>query len=165
MRAQSLEKYREAVRLNPCPKCGAPPREPCTGKTGRERISNHRERFPDSKRRIDWNDFVLKDIEGYVVYVIIHPITKQIVYVGQTGNFKKRQMAHIKSGFRGAKYNPIRKWLFDLRQQGLTPEFKAVEHCDDEESSLEAETKWVYHYRRLGAELLNNWRIHKLPLS
>ena len=99
----------------------------------------------------------------WTVYAIRDPRTSQVVYVGQTKNFAKRQKAHLRCQRKPRvriKTTNIKTWLYDLGQVHLLPVFERLGEYPTEQESLDQETRWVQHFRSKGHPLLNRWRIH-----
>jgi len=56
------------------------------------------------------------------LYLILDPTTKQIRYVGATGNFRKRIESHCSAG----SPMPVGRWIAQLRREGKRPIFVKV---------------------------------------
>lgn len=80
------------------------------------------------------------------IYGLCCPITNEVRYVGQTKSPKERYVAHIYSGV-----NNIRKWVTELKQQGLKPYMKILDVFDKDDVS-EEEKFYISKYKNL----LNN---------
>src|SRR5574344_2667050 len=80
------------------------------------------------------------------IYGLCCPITNEVRYVGQTKSPKERYVAHIYSGV-----NNIRKWVAELKQQGLKPYMKILDVFDKDDVS-EEEKFYISKYKNL----LNN---------
>ena len=77
------------------------------------------------------------------IYALIHPISKEIRYIGKTLNLKQRLMSH-KSSFK--KTTHVSNWISSLLKQNLSPEMIIIETCD--ESNWEKREKhWIAYYR------------------
>src|SRR5665213_2683849 len=84
------------------------------------------------------------------VYILKHPITGEIRYVGCTTDPEKRLRSHI-SCCRNRSYEK-EIWIADLLDKGLRPVMEVIE-CTDQPGARER--FWILHYRRAGALLLN----------
>lgn len=108
---------------------------------------------------------VSKNIQQtYTTYLIRHPTTQKVFYIGQTSDFTKRCKEHLRISKRGRpniKTENIKTNMYDLLASGLEPNFEIIEICGSEEESLTSETKWVQHYAELGEPLLNRWKEHR----
>lgn len=144
------------------------------GVKGKNLLSVHKDRIAASLHK----DFVAHDADkpifarylkstqvpnavGYVVYGISDPLTGKVVYVGQTGDLRKRVRGHLRRGLQFARHPPIRRWLYDVMHSDRALEFIVLESCVDEACSLLAEAAWVEKLSSQGHPLLNNWKIHK----
>ncbi|MEL6103283.1 MAG: hypothetical protein AAFR68_18455 [Pseudomonadota bacterium] len=99
----------------------------------------------------------------YVTYAIFDPRSKWPVYVGQTGNFERRQADHLTT-HRERKAHPpgsLQHWLKATHKARLEPEFLVLDLVETEAESLKSETKWVEKFAQLGFPLLNRWDEHK----
>lgn len=67
----------------------------------------------------------------YKIYVLIHPDTNEINYVGVTtqDNPKMRFYQHIHSA--KSKNTVVAKWIYSLIQQGLKPVMDIIDICDE----------------------------------
>lgn len=91
------------------------------------------------------------------IYVLLHPETEEIRYVGWTKNtLQQRLQSHVeeankyqKTG-KGKTYKNM--WVLSLIREGLRPIIRLVEET---ETPGEAERKWIAHYRSIGARLTN----------
>ncbi|MBL4642846.1 MAG: GIY-YIG nuclease family protein [Flavobacteriaceae bacterium] len=100
----------------------------------------------------------------YWTYAIIDPITRHLVYIGQTGNFERRKSEHLKPPRTKKTKHPkgsIKAWLAEAHAQKLTPQFMILETVETEEESLLSECKWVEKFSTIGHPLLNRWEEHK----
>lgn len=99
-------------------------------------------------------------IGRYVVYAIIDPRTDDPIYVGQTGNFEKRQHQHLRNAETGRAHRVSRR-MAEILHRGDVPAFKVLERCSTEDESLQAESEWVKRYTERGHDLCNNTREHR----
>lgn len=58
-----------------------------------------------------------------VVYAIIDPYSKEVVYIGYTMNYKNRVSYHLNCGW---EQNKKAKYVKSLKEQGVKPEFKII---------------------------------------
>lgn len=100
---------------------------------------------------------------AWTTYAVRDPDTREVVYVGQTSDFERRQRAHQRVGLKrpGFGAQNIKTWMWDTISAGKTPLFEALELCDTELSSLASETRWVEEFTRRGYKLLNRWWEHR----
>lgn len=148
-----------------CPRCSAQPGQPCTGKRGQPRARYHRERL-EQQAETDHIDALMEclgipEVDGFVVYGIRDPETENFVYIGQTGRFRKRVRDHLRNGQRPRSSPPVKKWLYEAMRSGLLPTFEVLQHCVDEQASLDEETAQIRKLTADGIVLLNNWKIHR----
>lgn len=84
------------------------------------------------------------------IYTLIDPRDDKVRYVGATLNIKATVSRHISQ--------PVNKkktaWIAELKSQKLRPRIEVVDTATVP-TRLEVERKWVSHYLRLGADLLN----------
>lgn len=84
----------------------------------------------------------------YKIYVLIHPVTRKIRYVGVTSqdDLKMRFYQHIHSAkIKGTK---VSKWVYSLLQQGLEPVMHIIDFCD-ETNWEEVEKSYISKYEGL----------------
>lgn len=94
-----------------------------------------------------------------IVYAIVDPETEEPFYVGETGNFVRRQKAHLRTAHERTKRAAAK--IAQILANGQLPIFKAIEFCDSKEAALEAETKWIKHYVQRGYTVWNRLREHR----
>jgi GIY-YIG catalytic domain/NUMOD3 motif len=85
------------------------------------------------------------------IYVLCHPETLEIRYVGKTINIHKRMVAHKNEKRETRKC----RWLKYLANRGLAPAIFIIDVVQDNEWE-EAERKWIRHFKDLGARLTNH---------
>lgn len=83
------------------------------------------------------------------IYTLAHPLTKKVMYVGQSRNPGLRRLRHLgpEASFR------VQSWVSELASQGLIPDMTIVEHVSEEEANA-AERRWIGKCRVHG-RLLN----------
>jgi hypothetical protein len=115
---------------------------------------------PKINFKIEQNNKVAEpDGKDYITYVLIDPRDKKPFYVGQTSNFEKRKKVYLKK-----KKNPFRKvdkYIADLYNNRLEPEFYIAEHCTNLDDSIQSELKWVRYCLDKGYNLMNRWKEHR----
>lgn len=87
------------------------------------------------------------------VYALTDPDTEEVCYIGRTVNPYKRNLAHGDVSLRWDK-SPKAKWMAELKAQGKTPNMHVLEACAFD-GWQEGEQRWISHYRKVGAPLLN----------
>jgi DNA-binding Xre family transcriptional regulator len=95
------------------------------------------------------------------VYVLFHPITDVIAYVGITDNPYRRYGDHCR-----VKINddsPKAAWIRGLKEKNLRPSMKIVECVEVDEYARDRELYWIQHYLNLGIKLVNVVNNHPLP--
>lgn len=84
------------------------------------------------------------------IYIVKHPITLEVRYVGQTCKGKSRFRKHLIT----VKPQPISCFIQSLISNSLLPIFEIIEYC--EVSKLdEREKYWISYYRSICTNLLN----------
>lgn len=88
----------------------------------------------------------------YYIYLIIHPLTDEPVYVGQAVDVMKRLGSHLsKDNLGNWELDHFFKYLGDLY---LFPKFKVLEKCTAYNVNAR-ERYWVQHYAAIHPGLLN----------
>lgn len=87
------------------------------------------------------------------IYLLKHPITKEIKYVGKTSNLKRRYEQHIYISCKGK--NHLANWLNSLKKENLKPEIESIDFVD-KEVWKEKEIYWIAYYKQLGFKLCNH---------
>ncbi len=86
------------------------------------------------------------------VYVLAHPLTEEVGYVGITNNLYLRFKAHLEDRSpKNAKVN----WIKNLKREGLIPSLRVLECPNTLESAEERERYWIRYYLDQGACLTN----------
>lgn len=86
------------------------------------------------------------------IYVLKHPITNEVRYVGKTTNPKTRLYNHIQMVNIGKTH--CKSWIKSLLIQSLKPILQVIEECDKDCSIREQ--YWIEYYKRLGNKLCNH---------
>jgi hypothetical protein len=74
------------------------------------------------------------------IYVLKCPITQKIKYIGQTNNFKRREIQHhYKSNYSFL----LKKWCAGLEKEGLKPIFEILLICDDSKQKDKIESALI----------------------
>jgi GIY-YIG catalytic domain len=95
------------------------------------------------------------------IYALLDPRSNEVRYVGKTNNPVKRKNNHSSPSQAELHGRAKNKWVIELREIGLRPEFKILEECD-ENNWNERERFWIAHYggirkllnARLGGEIV-----------
>lgn len=87
------------------------------------------------------------------IYALCEPGTGIVRYIGQSVNVSQRYQFHIHS--LGAVETPCKRWILQLKQQGLKPTLKVLEVLPPDTPGGEAEDKWIHFYLGQGADLTN----------
>jgi len=82
------------------------------------------------------------------VYIISHPETKEIVYVGCTKNIDQRALVHENS------ITDLGNWIKNLIELNLKPVYTIAEMAPEYGYS-EIERKWILKYHQEGCKLFN----------
>ena len=99
-------------------------------------------------RRIKKEIIVVKVVE---FYILKHPITGAVFYVGQTiCGLSKRLSNHISH-----PYARVKEFVNPLKEQGLKPIIERVDSCLTTEDWEEKERFYIKKYRDLGFDLAN----------
>lgn len=92
-----------------------------------------------------------KELKAPGIYCLKHPETKEVRYVGQSKNIRKRYLdGHLRSP-RTSNY-PVSRWVNKLLDLGLTPEIEVLEYCNN---PIDSEKMWIDKFKAEGARLLN----------
>ncbi|MDN7916587.1 hypothetical protein QZM99_00585 [Burkholderia gladioli] len=89
------------------------------------------------------------------VYALVDPRDNRVRYIGMSKHVGARHIEHVHAAGRPA--DPRRKWIVELRQEGLTPEFVLLEGFDvyDRVQLRAAEHRWIAKFRHRGEADLN----------
>lgn len=91
------------------------------------------------------------------IYALIHPLTKEMRYIGSTVNTRRRYYQHY-SG-RTSCY----EWVNELRQSSLRPGLVMLEKVKFEEREIE-ENKWLLFYKEK-VDLINSRQTNGRPFG
>jgi len=89
------------------------------------------------------------------IYVLKHPTTNEIKYVGKTINLKRRYYSHIQDSKRlvnNKRY--LLNWIRSLLKENLKPVMEVIEICEIS-NWQEREIYWINHYRMTNSKLCN----------
>lgn len=86
------------------------------------------------------------------IYILEHPITKQIVYVGKTNNPLRRHHYHWTVGYK--TNNKLGQWLKSLKHVKLKPNLNVIDEIEGEWEWLEQ--YWISQFRTWGFDLKNH---------
>lgn len=87
------------------------------------------------------------------IYVLKHPETGEVRYVGKAKDPRDRYHSHIHASKSSSKL-PVVRWIAKLKQDGLLPIMEMIELTPDE-NFAKREQAWVAHYRSKVSSLLN----------
>lgn len=76
------------------------------------------------------------------IYVLKHPISNEIRYVGKTTNLKLRLQSHIDYSRSKRKQRPVSDWINSLLVNGTKPAIEQIDVCS-EENWVEKERYWI----------------------
>lgn len=90
-----------------------------------------------------------------LIYGLIHPVTGELRYIGQTTNGKSYCNKYYRTSF--AKQNrPVSCWIRKLQSSGLNPEIYFFEENVETKNRLnELEIFYISYFKSLGSNLLN----------
>lgn len=103
----------------------------------------------------------------HIVYLIIDPETDEPFYVGETNDFERRKIAHLRSAQRQADLPAAKRSkraaakMAEILATGREPAFKAVEFYESKESALTAESAWVKRCAERGFRVWNRTYEHR----
>jgi hypothetical protein len=86
------------------------------------------------------------------IYILRHPETRQIHYVGKTNCLGARRKGHEQAGGRPMR---VREWVKSLREAGMRPTIEAIETVSPASDWQNRERYWIAYYKALGCDLLN----------
>jgi group I intron endonuclease len=90
--------------------------------------------------------------DNIFIYAIVHPIKKQVVYIGKTTVGKKRFKMHLWDIKKPNR--PIKCFIAKYVNIGIHPLFEILEYVAGEEID-EREKYWISFYKQSGLSLLN----------
>lgn len=82
------------------------------------------------------------------IYALLHPVSKELKYIGKTVNIKKRFKYHCYENYE----TRTGRWLKSIRP--LKPEMLIIDECF--ENWQENEIFWIAYFKFLGVELTNH---------
>src|SRR5437016_5199361 len=85
------------------------------------------------------------------IYAFRDPITKRVMYVGQSIDIEYRLRSHS----RVYRHSRLSGWLGGLKQAGLKCETEILERCESELDLDIAEKKWIRRFKATGEAELN----------
>jgi group I intron endonuclease len=81
------------------------------------------------------------------IYAIIHPITKEIKYIGKTKkSLGLRLSAHLYESKVAKEKTHKHNWILKCTREGLRPEIILLEECNEDEWQ-ELEIKWINKFK------------------
>lgn len=87
------------------------------------------------------------------IYILRHPLTNKIRYVGKTNNIKKRLKNHINATRRGVKSHK-NNWIKGLLNEGLKPKMEVIDEIDSD-NWVWLEQYWIAQFKAWGFNLTN----------
>ena len=87
------------------------------------------------------------------IYILQHPITKEIRYVGKTNNPKMRFQNHV--NIRHNEHSHKRNWINSILQQKLKPEMIIIDVVNENDWRF-WERYWILQFRIWGCNLINH---------
>ncbi len=88
------------------------------------------------------------------IYILKHPVTKDIRYVGKTTNPKKRLANHISSTNRNEEKSYKNNWIKSLLIENLKPEIEVIDQIDSINWEW-LEEYWISQFKSWGFNLTN----------
>jgi hypothetical protein len=86
----------------------------------------------------------------YYIYILKHPTTNEVRYVGQTNNPKLRYNSHNSP----STYTHNENWIRGLKELKLKPIMEVIDECN-EINVDETEIYWIAQFRAWGFSLTN----------
>lgn len=96
-----------------------------------------------------------RKLKGFFIYLLRHPETKEIRYLGCSNCPYRRYYQHISEANRGNK-NPVYNWIRKLLLDGLRPEMVIIEECESELDMQSSEVNLIDIFRDYLKEKLLN---------
>lgn len=93
-------------------------------------------------------------IPNYLIYALLDPNTKEIRYIGQTHNLKKRLVNHYTPSEFKNKTHKV-NWLRTLVKNGQKADVIVLEDNLSQLTIDEAEIFWIAYFKFIGANLVN----------
>lgn len=96
----------------------------------------------------------------FYIYGLFDPITKELRYIGQTKNPKKRYNQYLKNYYlkgskKTGKIRYVNNWVGSLIKNNLNPEIQILDKSLDFKEILELEKFYISYFRFLGCKLTN----------
>jgi len=88
------------------------------------------------------------------IYKLLHPLTKEVRYVGKTTNTNRRLSSHISEAKLNKSKRYVLNWINSLLKQDLKPLLEIIEVCD-KNIWQKREQYWIKYYRDLNSNLCN----------
>ncbi len=91
-----------------------------------------------------------------VIYVLVHPLTKEIRYCGGTvQKITQRLYNHVYDSKNLTYYHHCSNWIRSLLNKGLKPEIIVIQELDFK-NYFEIEKQWIAWLRLIGTRLTNS---------
>ena len=88
------------------------------------------------------------------IYILQHPITFEIKYVGKTNNLKQRYYQHTSEKcLMNTGSKKLAAWILKLLKSNMKPVMSIIEECDSDWQLREV--YWIQHYKDKGYDLCN----------
>lgn len=85
------------------------------------------------------------------IYILQHPVTEDVRYVGKTNNPERRMRHHLSNQSKnGAR---IKNWIKSLKKNGLKPYMTVIDETDNDWQELEM--YWISQFKSWGFNLTN----------
>lgn len=81
------------------------------------------------------------------IYVLKHPITNEIRYVGKTKSTLKRRLSQHLTNVKHEKSNHRKYWIESLLKENLVPKIELIETCQ-KNNWKEREIYWINFYKK-----------------
>lgn len=90
----------------------------------------------------------------FYIYGLLHPLSKELRYIGYSSNYIERYKEHLLPSSLKAKTHKI-SWIKSLLKDDLKPEIIVLEEAASEANALEKEIELISYYKSIGCELTN----------
>jgi group I intron endonuclease len=86
------------------------------------------------------------------IYILKHPETNAVRYVGKTNNIKNRWFNHLSKA--KTKKAHVYSWIKSLLKRGISPIMEVIEECTIDNWETR-EKYWISYYKESGCKLCN----------
>lgn len=108
-------------------------------------------RIKKENKFIEINVIIPKQTNKHVIYSLNCPLSGEIMYIGCTGNLKKRYYNHLSD----LDYSLKSIWIFNLKRKNLYPTINILEEFDDDNIKYIVEKSWILLYSKINNNLKN----------